>query len=197
MRISAAAIRQQIARLPLYAGNHVCQHCGLPWMAAYCPVCWEVLDGDAVAIRRALALARDLDFALGPFCRFCESIEQTVLCSWPVEKFVPTSYEYLKVGDLVRRHGSVRGASSAPARVAGYEKTKDPARLQPVSQHPSRDPAFEVDAREAYSRPALVARGSSEVCGLPPEGLLAARARSRRGSFLLPRPLARLGGREL
>jgi hypothetical protein len=48
----------------------------------------------------ALRLARDLKYAIGPFCQFCESEEETVLCDWPEMKPTPKRTWLAEVGDV-------------------------------------------------------------------------------------------------
>lgn len=77
------------------SGSGLCNRCGLPSDYSPCGVC-ALLRTDRL---EALALARDLKFEIGPFCRFCESDEETKLCDWPEMKPAPKRTELAEVGD--------------------------------------------------------------------------------------------------
>ncbi len=76
----------------------VCNVCGLPNHDSVCPVCHLVRSGHST---EALELARALDFDCGPFCRFCESDEDTVLCDWPALRPAPIRISELQIGERI------------------------------------------------------------------------------------------------
>jgi hypothetical protein len=74
-----------------------CRRCGLPIVFdTLCEVCVLLQTNRP----EALALARKVKFSVGPFCQFCESDEETVLCDWPVMKPTPKRTELAEVGDV-------------------------------------------------------------------------------------------------
>lgn len=75
----------------------ICNYCGQINNDSCCCVCYLIHRGQRT---QALLLARDLNFEVGPFCRFCEDDSDTVLCDWPGWKTVEKPIEKADVGDL-------------------------------------------------------------------------------------------------
>lgn len=74
----------------------LCNQCGLPSLDSPCGVCALL----RVHREEALRLARELKYSIGPFCQFCESLEETVLCDWPEMKPTPKRTELAEIGDV-------------------------------------------------------------------------------------------------
>lgn len=73
-----------------------CGNCGLAAVYPLCTVCsWLGASRDV-----ALAWARSTKFECGPFCQFCESDAETVLCDWPALKPTAKAILAAEVGDL-------------------------------------------------------------------------------------------------